>query len=175
VTDATWKRTRFRAIILRVQGSVFIRARLRRHLLNIAGAKLDPTATIRHSCWLDSANIVMGRDTLLDSFARYDGAARLTIEDGARVASGVTFTTSTHHHTGNPARRSSPETINSPITIKAGSRVSQDVSINPGVTIAEGCEIGPASLVVEDTKPNGLYANTAGQSGTVRARRVQDL
>lgn len=160
---------------MRLQGSVFLSDAVRRWLLNYAGAQIHKTATIRHSCWLDSADIVMGRDAMLNCFARYDGAARLTFEDGARVSSGVTFTTSTHHRTGNPARRSSPETINSPITIGAGSWVMTDVTINPGVTIARGCEIGAGALVVESTKPDGLYVNTAGPSGTVRARRVKDL
>ncbi len=50
-----------------------------------------------------------------------------------------------------------------------------NVTINPGVTIAPGCEIGADALVVEDTKPNGLYVNMAGENGTVRARRFKDL
>jgi maltose O-acetyltransferase len=175
MSQKRWKRTKLRALILRVQGSVFISDGMRRRLLNFAGARIHPTATIRHSCWLDSADIVMGRDAMLNCFARYDGAAPLVFEDGARVSSGVTFTTSTHYHTGNPARRSSRETIDEPITIKAGSWVMTDVTINPGVTIAEGCEIGAKALVVEDTEPNGLYVNTAGPSGTVRARRIKDL
>ena len=175
MSQRRWKRTKLRALILRVQGSVFISDGLRRRLLNFAGARIHATATIRHSCWLDSADIEMGRDAMLNCFARYDGAAPLIFGDGARVSSGVTFTTSTHHHTGDPRRRSSRDTINAPITIKAGSWVMTDVSINPGVTIAEGCEIGAKALVVEDTEPNGLYVNTAGPSGTVRARRIKDL
>ena len=170
-----WQRTKLRALILRIQGSVFISDRWRRRLLNFAGARIHPTATVRHSCWLDSADIVMGRDAMLNCFARYDGAARLTFEDGARVSSGVTFTTSTHHHTGDPTRRSSPETINAPITIKAGCWVMTDVTINPGVTIGEGCEIGAQAVVTEDTAPNGLYVNMVGPSGTVRARRIKNL
>lgn len=175
MTQIRWKRTKLRALILRIQGSVFISDGLRRRLLNFAGARIHPTATIRHSCWLDSADIVMGPDAMLNCFARYDGAAPLIFEAGARVSSGVTFTTSTHHHTGNPKRRSSQETIDSPITIKAGSWVMTDVTINPGVTIGAGCEIGAKALVVEDTEPNGLYVNMAGPSGAIRARRIKDL
>lgn len=154
---------------------MFITDRLRRWLLNFVGAQIHETATVRHSCWLDSADIVMGRDTMLNCYARYDGAARLTLEDGARVSSGVTFTTSTHYRTGDPARRSSPETIHSPITIGAGSWVMANATINPGVTIASGCEIGAYALVIEDTEANGLYVNMAGPSGAVRARRLKDL
>jgi acetyltransferase-like isoleucine patch superfamily enzyme len=175
MTQVRWRRTKLRALILRIQGSVFISDALRRRLLNFAGARIHPTATIRHSCWLDSADIVMGPDAMLNCFARYDGAAPLIFEAGARVSSGVTFTTSTHHHTGDPRRRSSPETIDSPITIKAGSWVMTDVTINPGVTIGEGCEIGAKAMVVEDTEPNGLYVNMAGPTGAIRARRVKDL
>lgn len=173
--DQPWKRTKLRALILRIQGSVFISDRIRRRLLNFAGASIHSTAIVRHSCWLDTANIVMGRDAMLNCFARYDGGATLTIESGARVSSGVTFTTSSHPHSGNPSRRSSPETVNSPITVASGAWVMSDVTINPGVRIAEGCEVGARSLVVEDTEPNGLYLNMAGNSGTVRARRLKDL
>lgn len=175
MSDQRWKRTYLRALILRIQGSVFFPDRVRRVLLNFAGAKIHPTATVRHSCWLDSADIVMGRDAMINCFARYDGAARLTLMDGARVASGVTFTTSTHPRSGDPKRRSSPATIDRPITVGTGSWVMSNVTINPGVTIAPGCEIGADALVVEDTKPNGLYVNMAGENGTVRARRFKDL
>jgi maltose O-acetyltransferase len=173
--ERQWKRTKLRALILRVQGSSFISNKVRRLLLNFAGAKIHPTATIRHSCWLDSADIVMGRDSMLNCFARYDGGARLTLEDGARVSSGVTFTTSSHHRSGSPHRRSSPVTFNLPITVGAGAWVMSNVTINPGITIGRGCEIGAAALVVRNTEPNGLYVNTTGASGTVRARRIKDL
>jgi maltose O-acetyltransferase len=175
MSDNRWRRTKLRALILRIQGSVFLTDRVRRFLLNIAGADIHPTATIRHSCWLDSADIVMGQNAMINCFARYDGGARLILEDGARVSSGVTFTTSSHPRSGNPKRRSSPATVNAPITIGAGSWVMTDVTINPGVTIAAGCEIGANSLVVEDTEPNGLYVNMSGPSGAIRARRLKDL
>lgn len=174
MSSSRWKRTKLRALILRLQGSVFIPDRYRRALLNFAGAKIHPTATVRHSCWLDTADIIMGEDAMLNCFARFDGGATLTIESGARVSSGVTFTTSTHFH-GVPTRRSSPETSNHPITIKAGSWIMTNATILPGVVIAPGCEIGAGALVVEDTEPNGLYLNMAGHSGIVRARRIKDL
>ncbi|WP_149683361.1 acyltransferase [Sphingomonas carotinifaciens] len=169
-----WKRTKFRSVVLRVQGSRFLSDRMRRFLLNFIGAKIHPTATVRHSCWLASADVVMGRNAMLNSFARYDGSARLTIEDNARVASGVTFTTSSHPF-GDWKRRSSPLIIVAPITIKEGSWVMADVTINQGVTIAEGCMIGAKALVVEDTEPHGMYLNMASPGGAVRARRYKDL
>jgi maltose O-acetyltransferase len=172
---ADWKRTKFRSVILRVQGSRFLSDNIRRWLLNAIGAQIHRTAIVRHSCWLASANIVMGRNAMMNNFAYYDGGATLTIEDGARVAARCTFTCSTHPHSGDPARRSSPKITVAPITIKTGSWVMADCTINPGVTIAPGCMIGAKSLVVEDTEPNGLYVNMAGENGTVRARRLRDL
>lgn len=170
-----WKRTKFRSIILRLQGSKFLSDRMRRAMLNFIGAQIHSTASVKHSCWLCSADIVMGRDAMLNNFAYYDGGARLTIEDGARVAARCTFTTSSHPHSGDPKRRSSPHVTVAPITVKAGAWVMADVTINPGVTIAEGCIIGAKALVVEDTKPNGLYLNMASSSGAVRARRTKEL
>lgn len=170
-----WKRTKFRSVILRLQGSRFFSDNMRRSLLNFIGAQIHPTATVRHSCWLASANIVMGRNAMLNNFAYYDGGATLTIEEGGRVAARCTFTCSTHPQSGDPNRRSSPKITVAPITIKRGSWVMADTTINPGVTIAPGCMIGAKSLVVEDTEPNGLYLNMAGENGTVRARRFRDL
>ncbi len=174
-SEQRWKRTKLRSVILRLQCSPYLSDRIRRAMLNFIGANIHHTAIIRHSCWLDSADIVMGHDAMINCFARFDGGARLTLGDGARVSSGVTFTTSSHPRSGNPNRRSSPATVNSPITIGNGSWVMTDVTINPGVTIAPGCEIGANSLVVEDTEPNGLYVNMAGTSGAIRARRLKDL
>ena len=175
MSDTGWRRTKFRSVILRIQGSVFLSDRIRRWLLNYAGAKIHPTATVRHSCWLASADIVMGRNAMLNNFAYYDGGARLTLEDGARVAAYSIFTTSTHPHSGDPARRSSPSIIVAPITVKAGSWIMARVTVNPGVTIEHGCMIGAGCVVTEDTEPNGLYVNVAGATGTVRARRIRDL
>jgi acetyltransferase-like isoleucine patch superfamily enzyme len=164
-----------RSVILRLQGSVFLSDRMRRALLNYAGAQIHPTAIVRHSCWLASADIVMGRNAMLNNFSYYDGGARLTLEDGARVAAYSIFTTSSHPHSGDPARRSSPSIIVAPITIKTGTWLMARVTVNPGVTIASGCMIGAGTVVTEDTEPNGLYVNAAGSSGTVRARRIRDL
>ncbi|RYF12940.1 MAG: acyltransferase [Oxalobacteraceae bacterium] len=175
MSEAEWKRTKFRSVILRVQGSKFLPDRMRRALLNYAGAQIHPTATVRHSCWLASADIVMGRNAMLNNFAYYDGGARLTLEDGARVAAYSIFTTSTHPHSGDPARRSSPSIIVAPITVKTGTWIMARVTVNPGVTIASGCMIGAGSVVTESTEPNGLYVNAIGSSGTVRARRVREL
>lgn len=173
--ETKWKRTKLRSVILRVQGSRFLSDRMRRALLNFAGARIHPTATVRHSCWLASADLVMGRNAMLNNEAYFDGGDTLTIEDGARVAARCTFTASSHPHSGDPARRSSPSIEVAPITIKAGTWVMADCTINPGVTIAPGCIIGAKSLVTEDTEPNGLYLNMASASGTVRARRFRTL
>ena len=175
MSDTGWKRTKFRSVILRIQGSVFLSDWMRRALLNFAGAKIHPTATVRHSCWLASADIVMGRNAMLNNYAYYDGGARLTIEDGARVAAFCIFTTSTHPHSGRSERRSSPSITVAPIVVKAGTWIMARCTINPGVTIARGCMIGAGTVVVENTEPDGLYVNGIGPNGAVRARRMKDL
>ena len=55
-----------------------------------------------------------------------------------------------------------------PITIGDGVWVGADVTILPGVSIADGCMIAAGAVVVKDTMPNGLYAGNP-------AKRIKDL
>jgi acetyltransferase-like isoleucine patch superfamily enzyme len=171
-----WKRTKFRAFILRIQRTSFIYPGLRRKLLNFIGADIHPTATILHHCWLDSGDLEMGADSLLNAYAFFDGAKRLTLKDGARVAVYARFITGTHEKSDDPARRSSTVNIAEPIVIGRGVWIGTGSVVLPGVNVADGCIIGANSLVTKSTEPNGVYINTApAGGGPVVARRVAEL
>lgn len=169
MTVGVWRNSAWRAYLLRLQSSSLIRPSMRRRMLNFAGASIHPSAVVNHSCWLGSADIVMGRDTMLNAFAFYDGRARLTIEDGARVAARAMLITSSHEVADDPSRRSAADrSIIAPITIGAGSWVGANCAIMPGVSIAAGCVIGAGAVVRRSTKADGVYVG-------VPAVRKRDL
>lgn len=175
--EGKWKRSTFRGLILRMQMSSLISTGLRRRMLNFIGARIHPTSVIRHSCWLGSADIVMGEDSAINCFAFYDGEARLTIEEGVQVAVSAIFITASHEISENPNRRSSSNgDFEKPITIGKGAWVGARCTILPGVAIASGCVIGAGAVVTESTQPNGLYLNNSiPGGGPVRARRAKNL
>lgn len=169
MTVRVWKNSTWRASLLRLQSSSLIRPSLRRRILNSIGASIHPDAIVNHSCWFGSADIVMGRDTMLNAFAFYDGRARLTIEDGGRVAAKAMLITSSHEVGDDPSRRSAVDRpIIAPITIGAGSWVGANCTIMPGVSIASGCVIGAGSVVRRSTDADGVYVG-------VPAVRKRDL
>lgn len=157
------------AYLLRLQSLSLIRPALRRRILNYIGASIHPSAIVNHSCWFGSSDIVMGRDTMLNAFAFYDGRARLTIEDGGRVAAKAMLITSSHEVSDDPSRRSAADRlIIAPITIGVGSWVGANCTIMPGVSIAAGCVIGAGAVVRRSTKADGVYVG-------VPAVRKRDL
>lgn len=169
MTVRVWKNSTWRASLLRLQSSSLIRPSLRRRILNSIGANIHPTAIVNHSCWFGSADIVMGRDTMLNAFAFWDGRARLTIEEGGRVAARAMLITSSHEVSDDPDRRSAADRpVIAPITIGAGSWVGANCTIMPGVSIAKGCVIGAGAVVRRSTRANGVYVG-------VPAERRRDL
>jgi maltose O-acetyltransferase len=177
VADAKWKRSVFRGLVLRIQMSSLIPKSLRRRMLNAIGADIHATSAINHSCWLGSADIVMGEDSSINSYAFYDGEARLTIEPGVQIAVHAIFITASHAISSDPSRRSSAVgDFEKPITIGRGSWLGARCTVLPGVTIAPGCVIGAGAVVSKSTRPNGLYLNQTSQSGSpVHARLAKDL
>ena len=54
------------------------------------------------------------------------------------------------------------------ITIGSGVWIGADVTILPGINIADGCVIGAGSVVAKSTQPDGLYCGNP-------AKRIKDL
>lgn len=174
--EGKWKRSAWRGLVLRLQMSSYISKSLRRRMLNAIGADIHITSVVNHSCWLGSADIVMGSDSSINCYAFYDGEARLTIDAGVQVAVHAIFITASHRVSGDPDRRSSATSdFEQPIKVGKGSWLGARCTVLPGVTIAPGCVIGAGAVISEDTKPNGLYVSQANQGGPVRARRAREL
>ena len=79
---------------------------------------------------------------------------------------GVKLITSFHEF--GPSRQRAGPGAKAPITIGDGCWLGASAMVLPGVEIANGCIIGAGSVVVQNTKPNGLYVG-------VPAKRIKDL
>ena len=55
-----------------------------------------------------------------------------------------------------------------PITVGSGCWIGADVTLLPGIRIADGCVIGAGAVVTKNTEPDGLYAGNP-------AHRIKDL
>ncbi len=60
------------------------------------------------------------------------------------------------------------KSVFNPITIGGGVWIGADVTILPGVKIADGCVIGAGAVVTKSTQPDGLYVGNP-------SKRIKDL
>lgn len=164
------------ALVLRLQGSAFIRPSLRRRLLNWVGAAIHPTAVIEHSCWLSGPSLRMGAGSRLNVGARLDCSTWITLEEDARVGMEFMAITRTHQIEASSTRRN-PESPDlwGEIVIGRGCWLGARVTVLPGVIIAAGCVVGATTTILHSTEPDGLYLNAVGASGSVYGRRTKDL
>jgi acetyltransferase-like isoleucine patch superfamily enzyme len=164
------------ALVLRIQGSAFIRPSLRRRLLNWIGASIHTTAVIEHSCWLSGPLLRMGAGSRLNVGARLDCSTWITLEDEARVGMEFMAITRTHQIEASTVRRN-PESPDlwGEIVIGRGCWLGARVTVLPGVTIAAGCVVGATTTIIHSTEPDGLYLNAIGASGSIYGKRTKDL
>ena len=164
------------ALVIRIQGSPFIRPPLRRRLLNWVGAAIHPTAVIEHSCRLSGPLLRMGAGARLNVGARLDCSTWITLEDEARIGMEFMAITRTHQIEASSIRRN-PESPDlwGEIVIGRGCWLGARVTVLPGVTIAAGCVVGATTTMLHSTEPDGLYLNAVGPSGSVYGRRTKDL
>lgn len=164
------------AMVLRIQGSPFIRPPLRRLLLNMAGASIHRTAVIEHSCWLSGPLLRMEANSLLNVGARLDCSAWITIGQDTQIGMEFMAITRTHPIERSSTRRNpaSPD-LWGEVFVGAGCWLGARVTVMPGVTIAPGCVVGATTTLLHSTGPDGLYLNAAGPSGTIYGHRTRNL
>ena len=102
--------------------------------------------------------LIIGERVFINRYCRLDVGAPLLIDDGAYLGYGVTVLTMSHE-LGLPLQRAGALTRETTI-IGRGSWIGANVTILPGVRVADGCIIAAGSVVTIDTEPNTLYAGT---------------
>jgi len=161
--DFTWK------IFNSIQSLSICHPRIRTKMLQGMGVKMGQNAQIAENVYVGSNKLEMGKETYVNVGSFLDGSEKIIIEDYVRVGPYVKLLTGTHKYRNSVIRRRTEDgTLSKPVKIKKGCWIGLGAIILPGITVAEGCIVAAGSVVIRDTKPNGLYAGNP-------AKRVKDL
>ncbi|WP_255372769.1 DapH/DapD/GlmU-related protein [Demequina sp. NBRC 110051] len=160
-----------RDILVSVASARVLPHRLRPLVLRRCGVEVGVGCQLREGIIVDNATsgdlrLRVGQGTYINSDARIDTAAPVTIGAEVSFGPGVRIVTTTHA-LGTSDKRAG-ELTSRPVTIGDGSWLGAGVMVLPGVTIARGCVVAAGAVVTKDTEPDGLY-------GGVPARRIRDL
>lgn len=154
-------------LVNRLAGSSLVPRVMRYFIYRAAGLRIASPA-LGPGLYFQSSRVRIGRRTFVNRGTRFfNGNAIVTIGDRVQIAMGVMFITDTHP-IGGPEQRCSSEVTSRPIVVGNGCWVGANATVLPGIVLGEGCVVAAGSVVVEDCRPNGLYAG-------VPARRVREL
>lgn len=142
--------------------------RLRIFLLRLSGWRIGAGVTVEPGCINAFNNVVLEDGVYIGRCVYFDDVTGITIGERTRVGAFSRFLTRSHEIEPSVYRQVLGHDIDRPIHVQRGCWIGAGVTVLPGVTIAEGCVIGAASLVTRSTQPNGLYMGSP-------ARRVRDL
>lgn len=95
-----------------------------------------------------AANLKIGNRVSINPYFKCMAAGKITIEDGAKLATGVSIITNNHD-----LYEREILTIE-PVHIKANAWIGANVTILPGVTIGKNAVIGAGSVVTHDVPDN---------------------
>lgn len=159
----------FEKLILGIQASSLCPSFVRRSLLRLCGAQIDPTAWIGHGVHIASARgLKLGRKSIVASGCYLDSIGGITIEDEAGCGPRCLLITGSHEVEPAVVRVDKARSIHAPIVIRVGTWVQAGVTICPGTVLGPGSIVLVGSTVTKDVKPNCMYGGSP-------ARRVQDL
>lgn len=130
-------------------------SRLRQALLRRAGIRLGAGASFASHCLLRGTDLALGDGSRVGSRVFFDSGPT-TIGREVSIGTDTRFLTGTHELAD--ARRRAGRLRHRPIIVEDGAWIGAGVTIMGGVTIGAGSVVAAGAVVVEDTKPNALYA-----------------
>ena len=138
---------------------------------NLSGGSIAPGSYIAPNCVIDNPkHLFIESGANINRFCRFmtsDGKeASISIGKDTWIGCNVSFICITHEMGGHEKRAGHP--IFQPITIGSGVWIGADVTILPGVKVADGCVIGAGAVVTKSTQPDGLYVGNP-------SKRIKDL
>jgi maltose O-acetyltransferase len=153
-------------LIVNVIGKSILIPRLLRYMLyKFAGMKTS-TSNIRSGCTFRGKSILLEKGVFLNHNVFIDGWEKVVIKENTAIAFDVLICTSSHKMSQSLKRAG--ESDRKPVIIGKGCWIGARAIILPGVIIGDGCVIAAGSVVINDCKPNTLYAG-------VPAREVKSL
>jgi maltose O-acetyltransferase len=163
--DAVGVRTWF-SFFNGIQASPFVSTSVRMRLLKRLGIICEPGAVVYENTFFGSSKVKLGKNSFVSVRCLLDGSDWIVIGDDVHLAMGVSILTSTHEIGLSKRRAGTLKTAG--VTVGNGCWLGANVTVQPGVNIAEGCIIAAGSVVTSSTEPNGLYAG-------IPAKRLKDL
>ncbi|MFT9597387.1 acyltransferase [Mesobacillus sp.] len=135
--------------------SILVTNKQRYSLYRIAGMR-TASSNIRSGCTFRGKSIFIERGVFLNHNVFIDAWESVTIKENTSIAFDVLICTSSHR-IGTLQKRAG-ESKRKPIIIGKGCWIGARAIILPGVNIGDGCVIAAGAVVIEDCKPNTLYA-----------------
>jgi maltose O-acetyltransferase len=143
-------------LLVNVLGKSFLVSEKHRYTLyKIAGMRTD-SSNIRSGCTFRGKSVFIERGVFLNHNVFIDAWESVTIKENTAIAFDVLICTSSHK-IGTPLKRAG-ESRRKPVIIGKGCWIGARVTILPGVNIGDGCVIAAGAVVIDDCKPNTLYA-----------------
>ena len=157
--------------LLIAQRNALITNQVRVRLLKAAGVKIGINPWIRGDVSFTKASVVIGDYVGINEGVYLDANGLIAIGDYVRIGPRAVIITGSHELEPRVIRRNvsiERPLIVKPVTIERGCWIHSSVTINPGVTVREGCVIAGGAVLTKSTEPNGFYAG-------VPAERIRDL
>jgi len=126
--------------------SPIVRQALRARLWRSAGIAVGSNADLRPHCWIFSARLEVGDDSLIAFGCRIENREQVTLGKRVGVGSFASFVTSTHEK-GGPEQRHGPY-AGQPIAIGDGCWIGSGAILLPGVVLGPGCIVGAGAVVL---------------------------
>ena len=102
-------------------------------------------------------NVFIGRDALINA----GKGGSITIKDNAAIGANTTIITWNLNNLNNQSLiRSQNNNIFKSVIIGKGAGIGYNVTINPGITLGDGCEIAAGSVVTRNVAPFAIMAGS---------------
>jgi acetyltransferase-like isoleucine patch superfamily enzyme len=143
---------------------------LRRWLLtSVFKLKIGRQTIIYRGCRLRAPwKIRVGAGSVIGLDVELDGRGSLEIGENVNISSQVMIWTMQHDH-----RDPEFKAVAGKVKIERYVWLGPRVIVLPGITVAEGCVVGAAAVVTEDTEPYGIYAGIPARRIGERIRELR--
>lgn len=127
--------------------------RVRELLAQLTGAPVDESVTVFPPLYSDfGKNIALGKHIFINSGCKFQDQGGVTIGDGCLIGHNTVMATLNHDLA--PSRRADMHP--SPVVIGHNVWIGSNVTLLPGVTIADNAVVAAASVVTKDVPANSV-------------------
>ena len=133
---------------------------LRRRLLTLFGATLDPVTRVRRTVRVECPwNLTMGHDSSAGDYVILYCLGPVTIGDRVSISQHAHVCAGSHDYT----RRDLP-LLRPPVTLGDSAWIAADAFVGPGVTVGEGAILGARGCAFKDLEPWTIYGGNPAKA-----------